>query len=119
MVEQKSRTSAQVTFAAFPIGLAFLEEPSQRLEVTRTVNSHHIILTNENVSLAGPGYTILFIKYREMQHYEQVIFVHIDFGALYATKDVIQVKRMKMRSKIRRQEGWISALYKLNAEFIF
>jgi hypothetical protein len=33
-----------------------------------------------------------------MQHYEQVVFVHINFGTLYATKDVVQVKGMKMEA---------------------
>jgi hypothetical protein len=98
VVEKKSRAPPQVPFATFPVSLAFLEEPRQRLEVTRTVNSYDIILTNENIRLAGPGYTILFVKYRKMQHHEQVIFVHINLGTLNAAEDVIQIKRMKMET---------------------
>jgi hypothetical protein len=39
-------------------------------------------------------------------------------NGIVAPSKLGKIERMKMRSKIRRQEGWISALHNPTAEFI-
>ncbi len=62
------------------------------------MNGDDIILTNEDIYFTGPGYAILFIKYREMQHHKQVIFILINFGTLYAAEDIVQIQMMKLEA---------------------
>jgi hypothetical protein len=98
VIEKESRAAPQVTFAAILVSLAFLEESDQRFEVTGTMNGNDIILTNKDIYFTGPGYAIFFVKYRDMQYHEKVVFILINFGTLYAAEDIIQIQRMKLEA---------------------
>jgi hypothetical protein len=98
VVEEESRAPPQVSLPALLVNFTFPEEFSQRLEVSRTMHGDEIILPNENIHLAGLCYAIFLVKYGEMKDYEQVVFIFVYFGALYAAKNVIQIKRMEIET---------------------
>src|SRR4030042_328589 len=96
MVKEKARTATHISVAYSLINMALIEKFSQRLQITRLMDSNHISLADEYIHLTGRGHPILLFIHRKMKHEKQMVRILVDFGTLNPAQNVVQIEKLKV-----------------------
>jgi hypothetical protein len=96
MVEEKARTATHIGITYPLVNMALIEKFSQWLQITRLMDSDNVTFTYKYIYLTGRGNSVCFVINREVKHDEKVVWILIDFGALYSAQHIIQIERMEV-----------------------